>query len=58
MKRLKSLIVIGLIFIISLTCYGSDKSTNIVELKELLRIEDNGVDFYFKYPDTPVIDKM
>lgn len=28
----------------------------MVDLKELLRIRDNGIDFYFKYPKAPVID--
>jgi len=35
---------------------SSEKNIHIVELKELLRIEDSGMDFYFKYPDAPLID--
>ena len=36
---------------------SAGEKTPIVDLKELLRVEDNGIDFYFKYPRAPVIDK-
>lgn len=44
------------IFIFALPCKGSDKEAYVVDLKELLRVRDNGIDFYFKYPKAPVID--
>ncbi len=55
-KIVNSSVLICFIFIpfFSLISAGNKK---IVEIKKVLSILDNGIDFYFKYPAAPVLDK-